>query len=381
MNTPLRHMPGLDGVRGIAVLLVVASHFLVVGDNLDESHPFGRLLLSGHLGVELFFVLSGFLITAILMRAKGREGYFRAFYMRRLLRIFPLYYLVLALAFLSVPWLSPGDAERLRGVDSPWWFWGYASNLGVAFKGDWLASPQWFGLRHFWSLAVEEQFYLVWPMVVWLLPGRWLGRLCLVLVATHPAVLAWLHATFGQTSAYVSTLGRLGPLALGAWLALVWTPERASAWSGRAGWLLGLSLGLLLLERSVLPGLAPLESSLVLAASVALVVLAAACSGGGSPTAFTAVIDRACGSCVLRWFGKYSYGIYVWHYALKPVWMEFLWERLARPLAGGGWAGTLVFTLLAGAASAALAWASWHLMEKRLLALKRHFTYRVPQEA
>jgi peptidoglycan/LPS O-acetylase OafA/YrhL len=227
------HLPGLDGIRGLAILLVMFSHFIVVGENHgDGTHPFHRLLLSGYLGVDLFFVLSGFLITGILVDARSRPHYFRTFYMRRALRIFPLYYGLLAVAYLSVPLLSPEDAPLLTGADSPWWYWLYASNIGMAVKGNWLTSPTWFSLGHFWSLAVEEQFYMVWPFVVFLTKTRWLYRLCAVLVLSSPFVMAWLHFEIGQLGTYVSTLGRVGSLAAGGSCRSRWCPACCCCWTG-----------------------------------------------------------------------------------------------------------------------------------------------------
>src|SRR5690606_17794725 len=139
----------------------------------------------------------------------------------------PLYYSLLAVAFLSVPLLTPQDAPRLTGADSPWWYWLYASNIGMAFKGDWLNSPTWIDLGHFWSLAVEEQFYMVWPLVVFCLKPSWLKRLCIVLVISSPFLTEWLRGQIGDLATYVSTLGRVGSLAAGGWLSLVWRDSAA----------------------------------------------------------------------------------------------------------------------------------------------------------
>jgi peptidoglycan/LPS O-acetylase OafA/YrhL len=172
------HILGLDGLRGLAILMVMFGHFIVVGKNLEPHTPVHRFFQSGYLGVDFFFVLSGFLITGILLDTKHRKPYFKVFYWRRALRIFPLYYGLLAISWLSVMLITPGDAALLKGHDSPAWFWLYASNIGMACKGTWLDSPTWVGLGHFWSLAVEEQFYLVWPMLVFLLPVKLLERQC-----------------------------------------------------------------------------------------------------------------------------------------------------------------------------------------------------------
>src|SRR5262245_43040855 len=152
------HMPALDGVRGLAVLMVLVFHFV---GNMMPANGVERAIVGvtsyGSYGVELFFVLSGFLITGILYDAHNKPHYFRNFYMRRLLRIFPLYYGVLALVFIVAP-LIP----LLRGpaldylVDRQAWAWLYTVNVYIAREGDWSFSY----LDHFWSLAVEEHFYL-----------------------------------------------------------------------------------------------------------------------------------------------------------------------------------------------------------------------------
>ncbi len=366
------HMPGLDGIRGLAILLVMFSHFIVVGGNLgDGSHPLQRLLLSGYLGVDLFFVLSGFLITGILVDAKERPEYFRTFYMRRALRIFPLYYGLLAVTYLSVPLLSPQDGPALKGLDSPWWYWLYASNIGMAVKGAWLESPTWISLGHFWSLAVEEQFYMVWPFIVYCMKEKWLGRLCALLVVTNPFVTSWLHSEIGALGTYVSTLSRMGSLAAGGGLALLYRSRSGREKVHKVVMAVAIVSGvLLLLERTIVTWpLASFESQIMLVCGACWVAIAAE---GGRRKLSAAFF----GSSLLRWLGKYSYGIYVYHHALKPIWIAFLWERAIVPWVGSGWSGTLVYTAAATAISLGLAWLSWHLFEARILAWKKYFPYR-----
>src|SRR5262245_10664845 len=160
------HIPALDGIRGIAILLVLLFHFGQYGHGLPYpavfvDKLFHRICQIGWVGVDLFFVLSGFLITGILYDSKGRNHYFRNFYVRRCLRILPLYYFSLILFLIVLPKLFPLHTGFRSLRQDSFWYWTYLSNVRVAYRG-WDS----FGvLDHFWSLAVEEQFYLLWPIV------------------------------------------------------------------------------------------------------------------------------------------------------------------------------------------------------------------------
>ena len=158
MIRPETRIKELDGVRGIAILLVLLHHFEPPA-GLPTAIVAGAYL--GWSGVDLIFVLSGFLITGILLDTRDSPNYFTTFYARRALRILPLYFLTTLIYFR----LEPNPLER--------WFWSHLSNWKSAFGQDVPA------LSHFWSLAVEEQFYLVWPLVVILSPKRAMPRVCL----------------------------------------------------------------------------------------------------------------------------------------------------------------------------------------------------------
>ena len=177
-----RHIPALDGVRGIAVLLVLWCHAIGADLSTNIASPLDRFAFtSARLatsGVDLFFVLSGFLITGILCDAKGRDHYFRNFYARRTVRIFPLYYACLALFLVVIPMLAPALAQRFGQPNtSQAWYWAYLSNFSQPFAL-YLGQPAHHVLSVTWSLAVEEQFYLVWPAVVFFLDRRALLRVC-----------------------------------------------------------------------------------------------------------------------------------------------------------------------------------------------------------
>src|SRR4029450_1185274 len=153
------HVPVLDGLRGIAILMVLGHHYSIVWSRTIPLESGIRSVLEfGWCGVDLFFALSGFLITGILIDAKGQESYFPRFYWRRLVRIFPLYYVFLAAVFVLLPFF-PGIGVTTAQV-APWWYLTYLQN----WKPNRGASDPFLG--HTWSLAVEEQFYGVWPLIV-----------------------------------------------------------------------------------------------------------------------------------------------------------------------------------------------------------------------
>ena len=238
-------IPDLDGLRGIAILLVCLFHF-----NSVATTPglFGRVVDASFLhlwfGVDLFFVLSGFLITKILLEAKGSASYFSAFYMRRVLRIFPLYYLTL-LVYLFVSIVRQLHTGQPQDYLTQLAFWFYVQNWVIV----WHRAIGVIG--HFWSLAVEEQFYLVWPLVIYWLSRRGLKWLSLALIAIAFLVkLAILFFQFPSPdlcvyASYTLTPARLDTLAIGGLAALLAT-------SGRESFRPGLLLGFCLVPATIL---------------------------------------------------------------------------------------------------------------------------------
>jgi peptidoglycan/LPS O-acetylase OafA/YrhL len=160
----VERVPVLDGLRGLAILLVMLHHFFQ--NYVPEPVWIDRLVFGlmgcGWFGVDLFFVLSGFLITGILYDAKGADRYFLNFYARRTLRIFPLYYAVLVLLFVLLPRVPHPLAADYVSDSAPdqLWFWLYLTNFRIALNGGWYSHlvPS-----VFWSLAIEEQFYVLYP--------------------------------------------------------------------------------------------------------------------------------------------------------------------------------------------------------------------------
>ena len=374
------HMPALDGLRGLAVLLVMLLHF-----QLDEPDTaLGRVYLSvvesGWAGVDLFFVLSGFLITGILYDSREREGYFRSFYARRALRIFPLYFGFLALRFFVAPELLRLEWAELDNPPAQQaWAWLYLTNLQIVLFGPGSEAPF---TGHFWSLAIEEQFYLAWPAVVLLLPRRRLMAACALMVAAAPLLRAVFVYGFGASFwAYYFTPSRMDALAMGALVALALrTPgglERMLRWRLPVLAATGAALAALYLWR----GLGS-KDAVVLTAGMSVVgVFFAALIVTTVAAAPHTPVHRAFVHPVLLFFGRYSYSLYVFHLAVDEVLQRTVFRGLGPVRAGPVLVPAQLLFLLAGVSiTIALSVASWHLYEKHFLRLKDRFVPGRPRE-
>lgn len=344
-----KHIPQLDVLRGIAVLVVMLYH---VSDLVPSLHA-RRILGLGYTGVDLFFVLSGFLITGILVRSKDQPNYFKNFYARRALRIWPIYYVLLLFTFVALPVLEPRLRSSIFGLSRPWQsFLFFVQNL---FANGQSAFDT---VRVTWSLAIEEQYYLAWPVIIWLAPRRSLKALAISAVLI--SIFARSSVLYGLTAPlniYTNTATRLDGLGLGAFLAL-WIPEadaRAIKWGGLIAVLAALSLGLG--AGWFRPGHWAFYTvvSLVFAGVLCLAINVPALSKFQS----------------LKYTGKISYGLYLFH---VPVFQLAAWGRKFLPAHP---AVPLELALLAGsfAACFGLAAASWKFFESRLLRLKSRFEY------
>ncbi|MEI6412092.1 MAG: acyltransferase, partial [Bacteroidota bacterium] len=212
----------LDGVRGLATVMVLTGHFLFA--DVYRNQWWFEMAHSGWLGVDLFFVLSGFLITGILLKSKGKPHYFREFYRRRFLRIFPLYYAVIIYAALAIVLIDRAPEHLWKGYDSLGWFLAFIPNFALAFKNDWLWQTNWAGLNHLWSLAVEEQFYMFWPLIVWIMPRKLLGVSCAVLLCVGVVsrqLTDHVYGTLWSMGSYVLPFCRMDGLAGGSLLAIL----------------------------------------------------------------------------------------------------------------------------------------------------------------
>lgn len=372
------HIPALDGLRGIAIILVMLFHltYFRPGGRLDVA--FLRLTNYGWTGVDLFFVLSGFLITGILLEAKGAPNYFKNFYARRALRIFPLYYGFVAFLFFIYPLAAAQfRVDRHILVENRWWVLGFAVNWIVAWTGDFSRTP--LGTAGFWSLAIEEQYYLMWPAVVLLLSRRVLFRVCIG-IALFSVVVRFVmaFAGFGWAAINMVTFARFDGLALGGALAVVartvsgLTPLRKFAWPAAGLALAGLAFIDVVFIRSYHtsgPKVAAMQLALlpILWASTLVLTQTAA------TYSLIGLITRA---PLLRTFGKYSYSLYLFHghLFLLPAGMGYkITPHLVPKIFGSVLPAQLAYLAITFTICLGLSWLSWNLWENQFLKLKRFF--------
>jgi peptidoglycan/LPS O-acetylase OafA/YrhL len=350
------YLPQLDGVRALAAGLVVYAHLFPA----EPVHDALRGISWGYVGVRLFFVLSGFLITGILLDARAqapagaRFGALRSFYARRFLRIFPLYFATLAVV-LACKW--PADSVEAISYLS------FTSNWYVCWQGaDGLLAP------HFWSLAVEEQFYLVWPWLVLCLPRRWVFPTVVAVAALGPVsrLLLVLLRVSGIVITF-NTVGCLDTLGAGAVLAyLVRSPGGRS--SARFVW--GSALAAVPLLFLTVAGPWPTHAVVQFAArdlfwaAVGVVLVSAAARG------LPGFLGRVLGGGPVAYLGRISYGIYIFH-EFTPAVVPWLLDLVGLPFPPEGYGRAALLTGL----SVGMAVVSWHALEAPLNRLKTWFPY------
>lgn len=361
-TTPSRNVC-LDGIRGIAIALVIITHGF---DGLVARTMAEKLLLSftksAWVGVDLFFVLSGYLITGILIRSRDKApaSYFRTFYMRRVFRIFPLYY-----AFFAMFVMATLIQSKSLGQLELQWNLPYLSNLNVALNG-W----SWRPLRHLWSLSVEEQFYLIWPTIVFIIPRR---RMFASLAAIFCLFLAFRQFCVigGMSALVVYTTLHLDGILLGAALAAM---ERQR----HAGRVIRLSWSVLLSSAAILSyecffnsggmgteswrGVQMFNFTLIAACGASLICISLY-------SRHTSWINRVLSWRLLLELGKYSYAIYLFHLPIDTA-------LIALHLHPRSVAGTIVYTILLALVSFGCALVSWKILEEPCIMLKeRWFSY------
>ena len=339
------YIPELQGLRGLAVLAVVIYHC----HPRLEGTPFHYASLWGWAGVNLFFVLSGFLITSILLQSRSKQHYFRNFYGRRALRIWPVYVLLLVVVYLSAPWfIGPTIAAAVKAA--PWL--AYIFFVQNLFH---LAMPSAIGPT--WSLCIEEQYYFLWAPLVRFSHRTWALAVVLATALIASPILRLLNLRWMTLT---HTLIHLDGIALGSLLALGLYAVNLS----RRGWL-WIGLGAMVVgfwaTATIAGGTAFLDSALAVGFAGA-VLTAIASTGAQNP--LNAMLRRG----PLAFYGRISYGLYMAHIT---IFIYFGWfdARMDRY----GIAGNLAVVVFRLAASTTAATLLWYGFEAQVLKLKRYF--------
>jgi peptidoglycan/LPS O-acetylase OafA/YrhL len=361
------HVRALDAIRGLAILAVLLFRF---GGGSTGYASAGTAVVPlidiGQRGVDLFFVLSGFLITGILFDSKSKSGYFLNFYARRTVRIFPLYYAVLFVSLIVWPALVGYTTELQPAQDNAPWLWLYGANVLQSWRGEWCLGY----LNHFWSLAVEEHFYLVWPAVIYCLSRQNAMGTCGVLfVVASLGRVVWLALRGNDVAPEVFTLFRMDGLVAGAWLALAARSAGGLRRFAAPAKVALVATTLLLIPLSIqhVRVLTLIDSLWVVECASLLVVVVTA-----APATF---FGRCGASSVLHWLGKYSYGLYVFGNLLIPLLAPVVTAGGLANLLGSAYAGQLAYLALMSMATCTAALVSWHLFEKHCLRLKKYFEH------
>jgi peptidoglycan/LPS O-acetylase OafA/YrhL len=360
-----RRVLPLDGLRGVAILAVFMYHY---GRSAAHSSIAAVRILSGFFGfgwsgVDLFFVLSGFLITGILYDTAADPGYYKKFYARRVLRIFPIYYITMAVIFAvgaraGVSWM-PGHVSFL-------FYLGYPAAL--LWPSLVQLSP-FMPITHLWSLSVEEQFYLIWPWATRrLASGRniLLASLMMFMVAFASRVVFVGHGYVGWAYAFLPC--RMDTLAIGAALAIVLRKVGAARLQGPAAAVFLVTtcslITICVLRHSVDrsdPTMAVWGYSLTAVGYGSLLVLS------------MGVLSGVFSFSILRMFGRYSYGIYLYHFPLTAV-LEPLKPIIIGRLNSLSM-GSAVYLAACLGINLLVAALSFRFIESPILGLKSRFQY------
>jgi len=369
------HIPALDGLRAISVLLVLLGHCSVFIPQGAFDTALRSTLRAGWCGVDSFFVLSGFLITGILYNTKGERGYFRSFFGRRMLRILPVYYAYLIVLFYVLPAvfsLHTADWQQLRQDEI--YYWTYTVNVAIALDGS--SFPTACHTAHFWSLSVEENFYLLWPLVIYFCSRRramWVCGLCVL--GSWIARIIMTSTGFDAFSIYTLTFTRLDGLALGSLVALGVRGMRDRTRYLPAARLVLVTSGVGMLAIALTQGGLFNTNWTVMRwgyTGVALFFAALLYLLISTPRGHW--LTRLMSAAALRSIGRHSYAIYVVHFGIVGL-VEAYWFRITDipTLFGSHLPGVLVNVLVCTGLSFVVAKLIWHGMEKHCLRLKKHF--------
>ncbi len=368
----------LDGMRGLASIMVISYHIFKRGEYFTTNpilHFVTELTLYHWYAIDTFFVLSGFLITAILLRTKGEPHFFRNFYVRRSLRVFPLYYFALIVIIALLPTVEPDYMPELPRMIP----------LLLLYQQNWVYI---FGdikttiyLAVTWSLAVEEQFYLTWPFVVNFLRKQTLARLAFTIIGLSIlsriiAAIVWKDANAMATFFFYNTFTRMEAISFGVLIAIAFTEP---GWKEKLARIsmpvfLVAYITLLIVEVVTNPGIPhPIYGNvpLTLVGYTLAATFAAALIVTLTTRIETSFIRRLFRNKILVFFGNHSYSMYLFHLPVGLILLDFLWRHGYR-----GWPFFFIYIGSVFAITILISQITWFLVERPMLNLKKYFEYK-----
>lgn len=362
----MKYIKQLDSVRAIAVIMVIICHWFEPNNLLTD----GRLGRLGAYGVDTFFVLSGFLITGILIKAREDAGQaeskahvFKNFYIRRALRIFPIFYLVVFLLFAFSFFVQDISRKELL----------YSATYTINFLFH--KARYWSGYTtHFWSLAVEEQFYLVWPVLMLFTKKKWLP----LVIAGFILIGSLSQLRDNNEFGYLSTNACFDAFGLGALFAWMrqYKPAGIALLLKIVRVLAIVSIIILIYEFYTDTLLKFPNRTLHSVVALWVVISLVLFSGEGGKNIFARFFENR----VLMFIGRISYGVYLYHLYV-PLTTNYILNKIfginilgVGVASGNGWFLLANFLILI-----AVAWVSWIMIEKPILKLKQFFVYRERQ--
>ncbi len=374
MAAKLNHIKELDGARGIAVIVVMLFHFVhipFVSENRFDLFVINFLHL-GWIGVDLFFVLSGFLITRILIHEKREQKfskYLSRFYAKRSLRIFPLYYAYLIfifLIFLPLFLQKLDHNEQLKLVEAKnaqLWFWLYVSNIKQVVNGKFFGA----GVSHLWSLSIEEQFYLFWPLIVYYFKLANIKRITIGIIILSPLLrIICLQLGMPLLSIYFFTFTRLDALSMGALVAILSIQNVKIDFLKLIRFIVFLSIVSIVIIYYF--GIIPESSPVICSIGYSLLALTFGCLILLLQSTYDFKFRSFFNTKYLTFMGKYSYGLYLFHPLVRNVVLRILGNPFV--ILGSQILWTIFFIILSTGLSIILALLSWNLFEKWFLKLK-----------
>lgn len=381
-----KYISGLDGLRAIAVTWVFFFHATpTLNWHSDSLAAKGLTFFSntGWIGVQIFFALSGFLITNILIDGIGQRHQLKNFFIRRSLRIFPLYFSVLIALFIITPYFLQTPYWLTGAIEHQVSWWLYLSNWAVPFVNSG-------GVTHLWSLAIEEQFYLLWPFIIIFTTQRTILKITVFMIISAPLFRAGFYYSMPDTldgisdiarrSAYYFSVCRWDAIAFGALLSL---SLRRESWKKQIQqWILpitGLSISFIIIStllahsfRGVSSGVGLLNQTVVSILSFIILFLVV---NKRYPS-----LNRLLDNNILKSIGKHSYAIYLFHLPIILLWKSYFPDKLTE-LSGLSLALQLSFHLIAiFFITYIAAKISWTLLEHPFLKLKETLAPIDPQK-